>query len=121
MDVNLLQAVCRAQQERQKAALVTIVETHGSTPRKAGSRMLIFPNGDTNGTIGGGCGEAEVRRQALLALDAGRSGLYTLSMTNRVAEDEGMVCGGQMEVFIQLLSEWDKADEGDGGDGRVAF
>jgi xanthine dehydrogenase accessory factor len=103
MDRAIINSICESQKNNEKAALVTIVETRGSTPRKAGSKMLIHLDGRSIGTIGGGCGEAEVRRQALIALDQNQSGLYTLSMINEVAADEGMVCGGIMEVFIQII------------------
>ncbi|MEN6414864.1 MAG: XdhC family protein [Veillonellales bacterium] len=103
MDRKILSAICEIKRNSEKAALVTIVETRGSTPRKAGSKMLVLPDGRSFGTIGGGCGEAEVRRQSLTALDENRSRLYTLSMVNQAAADEGMVCGGVMEVFIQII------------------
>lgn len=103
MDRGLLETICEKQIHAEKAALVTIVATRGSTPRKAGSQMLILPDGRSLGTIGGGCGEAEVRRQALTALDDQQSQLYTVRMLNDVAADEGMVCGGIMEVFIQIV------------------
>jgi len=103
MESELIKKICDAQERKEKAALVTIVETRGSTPRKAGSRMLLFADGRSYGTIGGGCGEAEVRRAALTALDENLSTLYTVTMLNEVAADEGMVCGGVMEVFIQVI------------------
>lgn len=103
MDKAFLQQICQLRHNGEKAALISIVETHGSTPRKAGSKMLVWPDGRSVGTIGGGCGEAEVRRQALIALDDNRSQLYKVRMVNSVAADEGMVCGGVMEVFIQIL------------------
>lgn len=103
MERALIKYIYECQQRGEKAALVTIVETRGSTPRKAGSTMLVFSDGRSFGTIGGGCGEAEVRRQALTALDNNQSQLYTVRMLNDAAADEGMVCGGIMEVFIQVL------------------
>ena len=59
--------------------------------------------GKSLGTIGGGCGEAEVKRQVLTAFDEQQSQMYTVSMSNDFAAEEGMVCGGSMEVFIQIL------------------
>ncbi|EIW20256.1 MULTISPECIES: XdhC family protein [Pelosinus] len=103
MDSEILNRICELQNKGEKAVLVTIVETRGSTPRKAGSKMLILPDGTSYGTIGGGCAEGEVRRQALTALDVNCSSLYTVSMLNDMAADEGMVCGGIMEVFIQII------------------
>jgi len=103
MDREILKQICEWKNNGENAALVTIVTTRGSTPRKAGSKMLILSDGRSFGTIGGGCGEGEVRRQALTALDENRSTLYTVTMLNDVAADEGMVCGGVMEVFIQII------------------
>lgn len=103
MERALLKTICERQNHGEKAVLVTIIATRGSTPRKTGCQMLILPDGKSLGTIGGGCGEAEVRRQALMVLDDNRSQLYTVNMVNEVAADEGMVCGGVMEVFIQII------------------
>lgn len=103
MDATLLRSICDFQKQGQKIVLVTIVETKGSTPRKAGSQMLVQPDGVVQGTIGGGCAEAEAKQQALFALQIGKSQLYTIEMLNAVAADEGMVCGGTMTLFIQLL------------------
>ena len=103
MNREILEKICERQGKGEKVALVTIVGTKGSTPRKAGCKMLILRTGQSFGTIGGGCGEGEVRRQALTALDDNRCRLYTVNMLNEVAADEGMVCGGIMEVFIQII------------------
>lgn len=85
------------------AALVTIIATRGSTPRKAGTKMLVLPGGTVHGTIGGGCIEADVRRVALQALDTGKSAVYTFSLLDDAAAEEGMACGGVMEVFVQII------------------
>ena len=68
MDATLLKNICEFQKRGQAVALVTIIETKGSTPRKAGSQMLVLPDGAVQGTIGGGCAEAEAKQQALFAL-----------------------------------------------------
>ena len=89
----------------RRAALVTIVETFGSTPRKAGSQMIVYPDGKTTGTIGGGCSEADARREALLQIDQGRPLLFRQRLTAEAAEEEGMACGGIMDLFIEPLSQ----------------
>lgn len=86
----------------EKAALATIVATKGSTPRKAGAQVLFFPDGRTVGTIGGGCGEAEVRGHALRAIEKGEPLLIQIDLTHE-AEQDGMVCGGIMEVFLEPI------------------
>ncbi|MEG6586404.1 XdhC family protein [Dendrosporobacter sp. 1207_IL3150] len=103
MDFDLLTAIGLIKEDEGKAALVTVINTKGSTPRKAGSKMLVYPNGQVVGTIGGGCAEAEVKIKALQAIDDGRSFTYEISMLNDAAAEEGMVCGGIMEVFIQIV------------------
>lgn len=103
MDEKLLPLICDVQRESIQAVLVTIVNTRGSTPRKAGCQMLVLSDGRTHGTVGGGCGEAEARKWALLALDTGKSMLRKVAMDNDVAAREGMACGGEMDLFIQVL------------------
>ena len=81
--------------------MATIINTWGSAPRQAGAQMLIYPDGRTIGTIGGGCAEADVRRKALIAMEEGRAEWYTVDMTGPVLEDEGLACGGKMLVLIE--------------------
>lgn len=84
-----------------RMALATVVKTKGSTPREKGAKMIIFPNGKFEGTIGGGCGEAEVWQKAMEAL---KSGLHTLVKVE-LTEDAEMgekICGGVMDVFVDI-------------------
>ena len=85
------------------AALITVTNVLGSTPRKPGAKMLVFADGTTVGTIGGGCGEAEARREAFNVLGAHSSKIFYLNMTADIAQEEGMVCGGIMGLFIDYL------------------
>lgn len=85
------------------AALVTVVGAQGSTPQRPGARMLVFADGTLSGTIGGGCVEAEMSRRARLAIESGRPCLTSYDLTPDQAGEEGLVCGGRMEVFIEPL------------------
>jgi len=85
------------------AVLATIIEARGSTPRKRGSQMIIYPDGHLIGTIGGGCAEADVRREAMVCLDRGKSELIRLDLDADAAAEQGMACGGKMELFLELL------------------
>lgn len=87
-----------------QAALVTVVSTEGSTPQKAGARMLVQADGTLVGTIGGGCVEAEMIRRARLALQRRRCELASYDLTPEQAGEDGLVCGGRMLVFIEPLS-----------------
>lgn len=104
MDKLILQRICELQQREETFALLTILSTKGSTPRKAGAVMLLERTGRTFGTIGGGCGEAEVKQRALMAMDEKASCTHRVNMVNDVAAEEGMVCGGIMDVFIQVFT-----------------
>ncbi len=82
-------------------AIITIVTTKGSVPRKAGAKMLVWADGRTLGSIGGGCSEGAVIREAIRIIHNGGYQVETVDMTGYVAEEEGMVCGGIMEVLIE--------------------
>lgn len=97
----------RAARDRLSAgepvAMTSVVATRGSTPQKAGARMLIFSDGQTLGTIGGGCIEAEVWAEARKLLKRRRSELREFVLADDPDQPGGDVCGGTMEVFIDIL------------------
>jgi xanthine dehydrogenase accessory factor len=88
----------------ERAALVTVLSTSGSTPREAGAKMAVLWDGRTVGSIGGGCAEADVIRDARFLAESGAWRLKTVDMTDS-AEDDGMVCGGSMDLLIEVLGE----------------
>lgn len=102
MDSKVLDAIMHLKSDEQ-AAVATITSTRGSTPRKSGSQVLFYRDGHTVGTIGGGCGEAEVKRLALMVMESGIPTVVEVNLTHDVAEADGMVCGGVMDVFIEPL------------------
>ncbi len=91
-------------QEPTPKALLVVYETHGSTPVKTGAVMAVDQNSRTIGTIGGGCGEHSVMMKAYSLIGTGRRCCVTVDMSNDIAEEEGMVCGGQMRVLIEDVS-----------------
>lgn len=90
---------------QEPCAISVVVEKSGSTPVPTGAIMAVNQFGAIVGTVGGGCGEHEIRNHALEALRTGQPRLITLDMSNDVAEEEGMVCGGRMQVWIEPFSE----------------
>ena len=82
-------------------AIVTVIETKGSTPREAGAKMAVSPRGEATGSIGGGCSEGAVIRDAVDIIGTGRYQLVDIDLTGEVAESDGMVCGGTMKVLIE--------------------
>ena len=86
------------------AALATIVETSGSTPREVGAKMVICADGTTYGTIGGGCGESEVRSAALRCLlTTQKPTMLQVSLLDDLGTKGGDVCGGTMSMFIDII------------------
>jgi xanthine dehydrogenase accessory factor len=83
-------------------ALATVAQTLGSTPRKTGAKMLVREDGTFVGTIGGGCGEAEVWQEAMDALDDGDARMVTVDLTEPV-DGEDKICGGIMRIFVERL------------------
>ena len=84
------------------AVVATVAATRGSTPRRAGARMLIRADGSSFGTIGGGCGEAEVIVAAMEAYEDGRPRLVRVDLTNPLDGDD-KICGGVMDVFVERI------------------
>lgn len=87
--------------EGTPVALATIVGVRGSVPREVGTKMLVHPLGQHVGTIGGGCGEADVIRAGLLALHTSCPQRLEVDLTEAISMESLGVCGGVMEVFIE--------------------
>jgi len=98
----LYQALAKIELEQQSAALCTVVRTRGSTPRHAASKMIVYPDGHIEGTVGGGEVENRVIAEALQALQDGQPRFLSYEMADPSRGDAG-VCGGQMEVFVEPI------------------
>ncbi len=100
-DLEVLEELSKS--DSSPKALVTIIATKGSVPRKAGAKMLVFDDGRIVGTIGGGCSEGEVIVNARRILKNGGYMVHRVDMTGDIAEEDGMACGGIMDVLIEPL------------------
>jgi xanthine dehydrogenase accessory factor len=88
--------------------LATVVATRGSTPQKVGAKLLIRADGQSSiGTLGGGCVEGQVWQEAIRALAAGRPSFASYELSDDYAGDNGMICGGTMEIMVDV---WTSAD-----------
>jgi xanthine dehydrogenase accessory factor len=94
-------AVAEALERGEAAALVTIVSTRGSTPQRIGAKMLVFADGRTVGTIGGGCYENDAFGKARAAILDRKPLLLHYELSDDFAQETGLVCGGQMDVYIE--------------------
>lgn len=82
-------------------AVATVIASKGSSPRGAGAKMLVYRDGRILGSIGGGCSEAAVLGDARLLIGTGQFKVIHVDMTAEAAEEEGMVCGGVMDVLVE--------------------
>jgi xanthine dehydrogenase accessory factor len=96
-------AAAEALKRGEAVALVTVVRSRGSTPQRAGAKMLVFADGRTIGTIGGGCYENDAFWKARAALESGKSQLLHYELNDDFAQENGLVCGGQMDVHVDPL------------------
>jgi xanthine dehydrogenase accessory factor len=87
----------------EDVALVTIVRANGSTPQRVGAKMLVFADGRVVGTIGGGCYENDALWKAREALTTRRAMTVRYELADDFAEENGLICGGQMDVFIEPI------------------
>jgi xanthine dehydrogenase accessory factor len=102
---EVYEAITRAQGEKRKLAVATIVTTSGSTPQRTGAKLLVYEDGRMTGTVGGGCVEADVWAEARAALAENKSRVCKFSLRDNPdvpPDEEGMICGGDMEVFIEV-------------------
>ncbi|MCP5096813.1 MAG: hypothetical protein GY943_14775, partial [Chloroflexi bacterium] len=98
--LHILNELMTAQEAGKSVALATIVKAHGSVPRHTGSKMLIYENGRTSGTIGGGEMESRVVQEAVKAIAAQRPLTLPYTLVSPERGDPG-VCGGDLEIYIE--------------------
>lgn len=113
MSESIAQLLRRAaEMQRQGVSVVgcLLVKARGSTPQSAGALMLVDEQANTFGTIGGGCVEAEVRRQALAMISEKRTGMMRFKLDHDYGWDDGLICGGTIEMAVGTLPIADTLD-----------
>lgn len=100
--MGLYERLAEIERRGLAAALATVIQTRGSVPRHPGSKMLIFPDGAIEGTIGGGELENRVIEEGIQALADGKTRFVTYAFNDPERGDPG-VCGGEMEVFVEPM------------------
>ena len=103
MNHEVFAALGEALSRGEEAALVTIVASNGSTPQRVGAKMLVFGDGRIVGTVGGGCYENDAIGKARQVLQTRKPQTVKYDLNDDFAEETGLVCGGQMEVFIEPI------------------
>ena len=103
MNEAVFQAVNDTLKRGESAALVTIIRTEGSTPQRVGAKMLVFADGRIVGTIGGGCYENDAFWKARQSLETRKPLVARYELADDIAEESGLICGGQMDVYIEPI------------------
>jgi len=102
--MNIIEEVLKAQKQRKHFAVVTIVETEGSTPRNENAKMVVFDSGKCIGTIGGGALENRAIEEAREAIKRRKSALVEYSLHGENGESLPMKCGGNVRLFIEVYT-----------------
>jgi xanthine/CO dehydrogenase XdhC/CoxF family maturation factor len=103
MEETVYRAIVAAADSGRPAALATVLRTRGSVPRHAGSKMVIDMENGLIGTIGGGCGEADVIAAAREVVQERASRVVRVELTDAIESWSPAVCGGVMEILVEPL------------------
>jgi xanthine dehydrogenase accessory factor len=98
--MDIYEEVVRLRRLGQKCALATIVQVNGSIPSYESAKLLVREDGSMVGTVGGGCVEAEVWNAAREVMETERPRQMNFSLGQDAAYDNGLICGGQLSVFV---------------------
>ena len=103
-DQEIFQKIAELKDQGNAVCLTTIVEAAGSTPREAGAKMIVCADGTTYGSVGGGCGESQIKSAALRCLLTSKSTeLIEVSLMDDLGTKGGDVCGGTMRLFVEKV------------------
>jgi xanthine/CO dehydrogenase XdhC/CoxF family maturation factor len=98
---DILQDIRDWQSAGEEIALATVVKASGSAPRQAGAKLAVTRSGKMSGSVSGGCVEGAVFEKAMTVLDSGQPEVVHYGISDEVAWDVGLSCGGQIDVFIE--------------------
>ena len=101
--MDLFEEIVRMRKAGMRGALATIVHTNGSIPSYESSRMLVRDDGSIVGTIGGGCVEADVWAAAKEVMERESPRKMVFTLNNEASYDNGLICGGTLEVFVEPI------------------
>ena len=103
-DERLLEQAVAWREAGRKVAVATVVSTWGSSPRPAGSMLVVDEGAQMQGSVSGGCIEGAVIREALACMDGAPPKLLEFGVTNEQAWDVGLACGGRVQVYVEAIA-----------------
>ncbi|MGA3161988.1 MAG: XdhC/CoxI family protein [Terracidiphilus sp.] len=99
--MDIFEEIYKLKREGKRAALATIVNVRGSIPSVVAAKMLVHEDGSILGTVGGGCVESDVRKGAMEVMRDEKPKTFTFNLDQQSDDDNGLVCGGSLQVFIE--------------------
>lgn len=100
---NILQTAGTWVEQGRQIALATVIETWGSSPRPRGSQLVVDTEGNFEGSVSGGCVETAVITEALEVIKTGQARVLEYGVTNEMAWEVGLACGGRIRVYVEPL------------------
>lgn len=100
---NIIEQAATWRSAGRKVALATVVATWGSSPRPVGSQMAVDDSGAMAGSVSGGCIEGAVAHEAAKTMTDGEPRLLSFGVTNEMAWEVGLACGGQVQVYVEAV------------------
>ena len=101
---DILQLAQSWHQQGKQVALATVIETWGSSPRPRGSQLVVDDSGAFQGSVSGGCVETAVISEAREVIRSGTPRVLEYGVTNDMAWEVGLACGGRIRVFVEPLT-----------------
>lgn len=102
-DDDILRQAARWADEGKQVALATVVQTWGSSPRPVGSQLVVNEDAAFEGSVSGGCIEGAVVTEALDVMESGAPKLMEFGVSDAMAWEVGLACGGEVKVFVERL------------------
>ncbi len=102
---DILPDIVRLREGGKDIALATVIKTSGSVPRPIGAKMAMTKTGEIAGSVSGGCLEAAVFEEAMAVLESGRPKLLHYGISDEMAWNVGLSCGGEVDIFVEPL-DW---------------
>ena len=103
-DDNVLEKAAQWRAQGRKVAIATVIETWGSAPRPVGSQLAIRDDGSFVGSVSGGCIEGDVVTRALETLTSGKSEILEYGVSDAMAWEVGLACGGRIRVMVEPVT-----------------
>lgn len=102
-DEDLLQIAGEWKRQGRDVAVATVTATWGSSPRQAGSQLIVDGEGRMLGSVSGGCVEGAVVREAMEIMADGKPRLLDFGVTNEQAWEVGLACGGKLQIYVERV------------------